>query len=142
MLLPVFANKFQIGELGCDDTELIDITELLTADVSVDTSDETWNTYQGEGWQSSMATSKSASFAYTVKCDYGSPLYTFLLTKMMANGTAAYVRNLWTMADGKAKIDSNGTIKVTKLGTGSTTEVGEAEFEVSSNGKPIVTIIA
>lgn len=133
---PVYENQFQVGATK---ESLSNIANMESFSPSFDNGVEEWNPMENAGWVSRLPTSKSITISFTGKRTIGDTGNDYVAGLAFANGRAAEGCLQWTFKDGTTVLFENAVFNVTALGAGDSTGVAPLEFEVMSNGKPIVT---
>lgn len=135
-VFPVHANDFEINT-GSSEENWVSVAELEEINVTIENSTETWNTFEGEGWQSALVTGKSAKIDIKGKRCIGDTGNDFIAEKLMANGQDAYVSARIKIADGKTLTWEKMACAVANAGTGGrATDVGALEATLTGHGKP------
>ena len=135
-VFPVHANDFEINA-GSSEENWVSVAELEEINVTIENSTETWNTFEGEGWQSALVTGKSAKIDIKGKRCVGDTGNDFIAEKLMANGQDAYVSARIKIADGKTLTWEKMACAVANAGTGGrATDVGALEATLTGHGKP------
>ena len=135
-VFPVHANDFEINT-GSSEENWVSVAELEEINVTIENSTETWNTFEGEGWQSALVTGKSAKIDIKGKRCVGDAGNDFIAEKLMANGQDAYVSARIKIADGKTLTWEKMACAVANAGTGGrATDVGALEATLTGHGKP------
>lgn len=133
---PVYKNQFQVG---ADKESLNTIADMVSFSPSFDNGVEEWNPMEQEGWKRRLMTAKSLSISISGKRNAGDTGNDFVAGLAFKNGRDAEACLQWTFPDGTTVLFENAVFSVTALGSGDSTGVAPLEFEVMSNGKPIVT---
>lgn len=136
---PVYENQFQIGASA---EALTDIADMETFSVTFDNKIEEWHPFDSKGWVRRLMTAKSVKITVNGKRNVGDTGNDFVAGLAFKNGREAEAFFQWTFFDGIKVLFENAVVNVTALGTGESTIVGPLEFEVQSNGKPVVTATA
>ena len=92
-----------------------------------------------EGWQRGLMTAKALTISVSGKRNVGDAGNDYVAGKAFVNGRDAEGNFQWTFPDGTTVLLKNAIFNVTALGAGDSTAVGPLEFDVQSNGKPVVT---
>lgn len=139
MILPVFNNQFKIGTKGIISTEadMQSIASLESFSVSFDNGVEEYTPMEAQGWKRRLLTAKSFSISLNGKRDVGDKGNDYVASLYFVTGAAATTKFEWTMIDG-TKVEFNCIVNCTAAG-GDSTAIDALEFEVLSDGKPIVT---
>lgn len=136
-VFPVHKNQFQVGATVENMTPIADMESFS---VSFDNSIENWTPFESEGWQRGLMTGKSVTISVSGKRNIGDTGNDFVANFAFKNGREAEGCFKWTFPDGTTVLFENAIFSVTALGTGDSTGVGGLEFDVQSNGKPVVTL--
>lgn len=136
---PVFNNEFKIGTKGIESTpeQMVTIADLETFSVSIDNNIEEWTPMTTEGWVRRLQTGKGFSISLNGKRNIGDAGNDYVASKMFATGRDVETKFEWTMPSG-LKVEFDCVLNISSAG-GDSTNVDVLEFEVMSNGKPIVT---
>lgn len=137
---PCYDNQFQINTAASGATAVMsDIADCVSFEVSFDNGVEEWTPYSTQGWLRRMMTAKAVTISVSAKRsigDAGSDLVAGLAWK---NAQEVEKDFQWTFPDGTVVKFTNAIINVTNAGSGESTSVAPLEFEVMSNGKPVIT---
>ena len=133
---PVYENQFQVG---ADKENLNNIADIESFSPSFDNGVEEWTPMESEGWVRRLMTAKSITISFTGKRNIGDTGNDYVAGLAFKNGRDAEGCLQWTFKDGTTVLFENAVFSVTSLGAGDSTNVAPLEFEVMSNGKPIVT---
>lgn len=134
---PVYENQFQIGT---DSETLSNIANMTSFSVSFDNGVEEWKPFDQEGWTSRLMTAKSITISVTGKRTVGDTGNDFVASLAMLNGRQVEATFVWTFPDGTTVTFENAIINVKVCGAGESTNAAPLEFDVMSNGKPVVTL--
>lgn len=115
------------------------IADCETFEVSFDNGVEEWTPFESEGWVRRLMTAKNITITVSGKRNVGDVGNNKIASFAFANGREAEIDFQWTFKDGTTVLFTGSPINVTSLGSGDSTAVAPLEFEVLSNGKPIVT---
>lgn len=137
---PVFNNVFKIGTKGRTSTaeDMKTIADCETFSLSMDNNVEEWTPMTTEGWIRRMQTGKGFSISVSGKRNVGDDGNDYVASKLFATGQAVETKFEWEFADGTT-VSFNCIISVSNAGTGDSTNVAPLEFEVMSDGAPVVT---
>ena len=133
---PVYENQFQVGATK---ENLSDIADMEGFSPSFDNGVEEWTPMNTDGWIRRLMTAKSISLSINGKRNIGDTGNDFVAGLAFKNGREAEACLQWTFPDGTTVLFENAVFSVTALGSGESTGVGPLEFEVMSNGKPVIT---
>lgn len=137
---PVFNNVFKIGTKGRTSTaeDMKTIADCETFSLSMDNNVEEWTPMTTEGWIRRMQTGKGFSISVSGKRNVGDDGNDYVASKLFSTGQAVETKFEWEFADGTT-VSFNCIISVSNAGTGDSTNVAPLEFEVMSDGAPVVT---
>ena len=135
---PCYENQFQIGAHGTDtaDKQIANCEEF---GVSFDNGVEEWTAFENGGWKSRMMTAKSVTISVKGKRTIGDEGNNLVASVAFLNGRSVEHPFQWTFPDGTKVLFPNAIISVTNCGSGASTNAAPLEFEVMSNGKPVIT---
>ena len=134
-VFPVHNNVFEVET--AEDT-WSEIANLETFTPNFDGNVEEWNAMENGGWASALKTGMKWSLSMKGKRTVGDTGNDFIAGKKFAMGQEAYANFRWTLPTG-TKITQQMVVNVKNDGGGDTTNVGNLEFDLQSNGKPTVT---
>lgn len=132
---PVYENQFKVGQSRESVTAIADME---TFSVAFDNGVEEWKPFDQEGWTRRLLTGKSVTITINGKRNVGDVGNDYIASMAFANGRDAEGVLIWTFPDG-TEVTFDVIINVTNIGAGDSTNVGPLEFEMLSNGKPVVT---
>lgn len=137
---PVFNNVFKIGTKGRASAaeDMKTIADCETFSLSMDNNVEEWTPMTTEGWIRRMQTGKGFSISVSGKRNVGDDGNDYVASKLFSTGQAVETKFEWEFADGTT-VSFNCIISVSNAGTGDSTNVAPLEFEVMSDGAPVVT---
>ncbi len=140
---PVFNNVFKIGTKGRMSTaeDMKTIADCETFSLSMDNNVEEWTPMTTEGWIRRMQTGKGFSISVSGKRNVGDDGNDYVASKLFATGQSVETKFEWEFADGTT-VSFDCIVSVSNAGTGDSTNVAALEFEVMSDGKPMVTPVA
>lgn len=133
---PVYDNQFQVG---ADKEALSSIADMESFSMSLDNGVEEWTPMDTEGWVRRLMTAKSISISVAGKRNVGDTGNDYVASLAFNNGRDAEGCFQWTFPDGTTVLFENAVYSITALGAGDSTAVGPLEFDIQSNGKPIIT---
>lgn len=133
---PCYENQFQI-ETATD--TMSSIADCESFSVSFDNGVEEWKPFDQEGWTRRLMTAKSLTISVTAKRNIGDAGNDLVAGLVFKNGRTVEKAFQWTFPDGTVVKLNNAVINVTNAGSGDSTAVAPLEFEVMSNGKPVIT---
>lgn len=138
---PVYQNQFKIGSKGAASTapdDMVTIKDLETFSLSMDNNIEEWTPMDTEGWIRRMQTGKGFSISLNGKRCIGDAGNDYVAGLAFKTAQEVESKFEWIFPDGlTVKFDC--IVNVTNVGSGDSTNVGALEFEILSNGKPVVT---
>lgn len=139
--------KVTAGVFTCDnnsiafevESEYIVPAELINFEITIDNTEETWVSYDSEGFENALITGKGYGVNVTCKRVIGDPCQEYIVGKMFAKGQEARGNVKVTLADGTTITDKMN-IKVTNIGAGGEgTTVAELQAELThAEGVPVV----
>lgn len=139
--------KVSAGVFTCDnnsiafevDGEYLVPAELINFEITIDNTEETWVSYDSEGFENALITGKGYGANVTCKRVIGDPCQEFIMGKMFTKGQEAQGNIKVTLANGLTITDKMN-IKVTNIGAGGEgTAVAELQAELThASGKPVV----
>lgn len=132
---PVYENQFKVGQSRESVTAIADME---TFSVAFDNGVEEWKPFDQEGWTRRLLTGKSVTITINGKRNVGDVGNDYIASMAFANGRDAEGVLIWIFPDG-TEVTFDVIINVTNIGAGDSTNVGPLEFEMLSNGKPVVT---
>ncbi len=136
---PCYENQFQIDTASGGAAVMKTIADCETFGVSFDNGVEEWSPFDMEGWTRRLLTSKAVTISVTAKRNVGDAGNDAVAALAWVNGRNAEKDFQWTFPDGTVVKFIGAVINVTNIGAGGSTEVAPLEFDIMSNGKPIVT---
>jgi len=140
-VFPVNELKIEIGTVKTGETwTYAEIADMESANITVDTGVEEWNSITEGGWRKALATSKSLSMSMTGKRCLGDTGNDFIASKWNANGQACNSSCQITLPNGDTLV-FDCVIQVTSFLGSDSTAVAPLEFELLSNGEPVYTAV-
>ncbi len=133
---PVYENQFQVG---AKKDNLSNIADMESFSISFDNGVEEWTPMNTEGWTRRLMTAKSISLSVTGKRNVGDSGNDYVAGLAFKNGREAEGCFQWTFQDGTTVLFENAVFSITALGAGDSTGVAPLEFDIQSNGKPVIT---
>lgn len=133
---PCYENQFQLGDTKEAATGIADAESFS---VSFDNGVEEWTPFDTEGWVRRLLTAKGITITVTGKRNIGDPGNDYVAGLAFLNGRNAEGYFGWIFPDGTTVSWDNAVFNITNIGAGDSTSVGPLEFDVMSNGKPIIT---
>ena len=136
---PCYENQFQIDTSSSGTASFKTIADCETFSVAFDNGVEEWHPFEQEGWVRRLLTAKGVTISVTAKRNLGDDGNDFIAGLAWKNGREAEADFKWTFPDGTTVTFADAVINVTNIGAAESTNVAPLEFEVQSNGKPVVT---
>lgn len=137
---PCYKNQFQINTAASGSTEtMASIADCESFSVSFDNGVEEWYPYDTEGWRRALMTAKAMTISVKGKRNVGDPGNDAVADCVFKNGRDVERDAQWTFPDGTTVKFTDAIINVTNIGVGDSTAVAPLEFDIMSNGKPVVT---
>lgn len=139
-VFPVNQVDFEIctsGDVSGTAETWVNIADMESAGLAIDTGVETWFSLTEDGWQRALATAKSFTFSMSGKRCIGDPGNDYIASKAFANGRDCDSRVRITFPDG-SKFEG-GVIVSLNDQLGDATAVSALGFDLISNGKPTYT---
>ena len=136
---PCYENQFQIDTSSSDTASFKTIADCETFSVAFDNGVEEWHPFEQEGWVRRLLTAKGVTISVTAKRNLGDDGNDFIAGLAWKNGREAEADFKWTFPDGTTVTFADAVINVANIGAAESTNVAPLEFEVQSNGKPVVT---
>lgn len=136
---PCYENQFQIDTAAGATAEMKSIADCESFSVSFDNGVEEWTPFDTEGWTRRLLTAKAITISVTAKRNVGDDGNDAVAALAWVNGRNAEKDFQWTFPDGTIIKFAGAVINVTNVGAGDSTAVAPLEFEVMSNGKPVIT---
>ncbi len=136
---PCYENQFKIDTSSSSTANYVTIADCETFSVAFDNNVEEWTPFDTEGWVRRLLTGKGVTVTVSAKRNVGDAGNDAVAAIAWVNGRSAEKGFQWTFPDGTVVEFPNAVINVTNIGAGDSTGVAPLEFDVMSNGKPIVT---
>lgn len=136
-VFPCYENMFQAGNAK---TSATDIKDMESFSVSFDNGVEEWYTYGEEGWVNRLMTAKGVKISIKGKRNLGDAGNDYVAGKAFMNGRNAEGYFGWTFPDGTVVSWDRAVYSITALNAADATNAGPLEFDVMSNGKPVITL--
>lgn len=133
-VFPCYEGQFTIGE------ENSPIADMESFSISIDNGIEEWSPYGEEGWTRRLLTAKSVTISVSGKRNVGDAGNDLVASKAFKNGRDAEEKFTVNFKDGTKVTFNNAIISVTAFEYADSTNVAPLEFDVSSNGKPTITL--
>ena len=138
-VFPVNELKIEIGTQKSTGTwTYVEIADMESANITVDTGVEEWNSITEGGWRKALATSKALSMSMSGKRCLGDAGNDFVAGKWNANGQECNSSCKITLPNGDM-LTFDCVIQVTSFLGSDSTAVAPLEFELLSNGEPTYT---
>lgn len=136
---PVFENEFKIGIKGKASTteEMKTIADLENFSVALDNNVQEWTPMTTQGWVRRLQTGKGFSITLSGKRNVGDEGNDYVAGLMFKSGQDVNSKFEWIMPDGTS-IAFDCVVNISSAG-GASTDVDVLEFEVMSDGAPVVT---
>lgn len=138
-VFPVNELKIEIGTAKtADEWTYVEIADMESANITVDTGVEEWNSITEGGWRKALATSKALSMSMSGKRNLGDAGNDFIASKWNANGQECNSSCKITLPNDDV-LTFDCVIQVTSFLGSDATAVAPLEFELLSNGEPTYT---
>lgn len=136
---PVFENEFKIGISGkaSTDEQMKTIADLENFSVALDNNVQEWTPMTTQGWVRRLQTGKGFSITLSGKRNVGDEGNDYVAGLMFKSGQDVNSKFEWIMPDGTS-IKFDCVVNISSAG-GASTDVDVLEFEVMSDGAPVVT---
>lgn len=136
---PCYENQFQINTAdSAEAAAMKNIKDCTSFGVSFDNGVEEWTPFDQEGWTRRLMTAKAVTITVSAKRCVGDDGNDTVAGLAWKNGRDVEKDFHWTFPDGTVVKFPSAVINVTNLGSGESTDVAPLEFEVMSNGKPVI----
>lgn len=140
---PCYENQFQIDTAASGaEAAMASIADCESFSVSFDNGVEEWTPFDTEGWVRRLMTGKGVTISVTAKRNVGDNGNDAVSALAFKNGRDVEKDFQWTFPDGTTVLFPGSVINVKNAGSGDSTAVAPLEFDVMSNGKPVVTTAA
>ena len=134
---PVHVGSFEVNTSKTEEPAWSKIAELEEANIEVENTTETWNSFSGGGWQSALVTGKAAKITLKGKRCIGDAGNDLIASKMLLTGQDAYVNARVIHPDGTTLEWAQMACAVKNNGAGGkATDVGALEAELTAHGAP------
>ena len=134
---PVHVGSFEVNTSKTEEAAWSKIAELEEANIEVENTTETWNSFSEGGWQSALVTGKAAKITLKGKRCIGDPGNDLIASKMLLTGQDAYVNARVIHPDGTTLEWAQMACAVKNNGAGGkATDVGALEAELTAHGAP------
>ena len=134
---PVHVGSFEVNTSKTEEPAWSKIAELEEANIEVENTTETWNSFSEGGWQSAHATGKAAKITLKGKRCIGDAGNDLIASKMLLTGQDAYVNARVIHPDGTTLEWAQMACAVKNNGAGGkATDVGALEAELTAHGAP------
>lgn len=138
-VFPVNALKFEIGiKKTSEEWTYVPIADMESANITVDTGVEEYNTIVDGGWRKALATSKALSVSMSGKRCLGDEGNDFVASKWNKNGQDCNSSLKITLPNDDM-IVMDCVIQVTSFLGSDATAIAPLEFDLLSNGEPVYT---
>lgn len=138
-VFPVNALKIRIGTQKTSETwTYSEIADMESANITVDTGVEEWNSIKDGGWRKALATSKALSMSMSGKRCLGDAGNDYIAGLWNKNGQECYSSCEITLPNGDT-LTFDCVVQVTSFLGSDATAVAPLEFELLSNGEPVYT---
>ena len=134
---PVHVGSFEVTTSKTEEPAWSKIAELEEANIEVENTTETWNSFSEGGWQSALVTGKAAKITLKGKRCIGDAGNDLIASKMLLTGQDAYVNARVIHPDGTTLEWAQMACAVKNNGAGGkATDVGALEAELTAHGAP------
>ena len=134
---PVHVGSFEVNTSKTEEPAWSKIAELEEANIEVENTTETWNSFSEGGWQSALVTGKAAKITLKGKRCIGDAGNDLIASKMLLTGQDAYVNARVIHPDGTTLEWAQMACAVKNNGAGGkATDVGALEAELTAHGAP------
>lgn len=134
---PVHVGSFEVNTSKTEEAAWSKIAELEEANIEVENTTETWNSFSEGGWQSALVTGKAAKITLKGKRCIGDAGNDLIASKMLLTGQDAYVNARVIHPDGTTLEWAQMACAVKNNGAGGkATDVGALEAELTAHGAP------
>lgn len=138
-VFPVNALKIEIGiTKTADEWTYAEIADMESANITVDTGVEEYNSITDGGWRKALATSKALSMSMSGKRCLGDEGNDYVADKWNKNGQECNSSCKITLPNDDT-IVFDCVVQVTSFLGSDATAIAPLEFELLSNGEPIYT---
>lgn len=138
-VFPVNALKIEIGTAKTgDEWTYAEIADMESANITVDTGVEEWNSIKGGGWRNALATAKALSMSMSGKRCLGDIGNDYVAGMWNKNGQACNSSCKITLPNDDTLV-FDCVVQVTSFLGSDATAVAPLEFELLSNGEPVYT---
>ena len=138
-VFPVNALKIEIGTAKTAETwTYAEIADMESANITVDTGVEEWNSIKGGGWRNALATAKALSMSMSGKRCLGDVGNDYVAGMWNKNGQACNSSCKITLPNDDTLV-FDCVVQVTSFLGSDATAVAPLEFELLSNGEPVYT---
>ena len=132
-VFPCYEGQFTVG------SENLTIADMESFSISIDNGIEEWNPYGEGGWRRALLTSKGVTISVSGKRNVGDAGNDLIASKAFKNGRDAEEDFTITFKDGTKVKFPNAVISVTAYEFADATSIAPLEFDVTSNGEPVIT---
>lgn len=138
-VFPVNALKIEIGTAKTtDEWTYAEIADMESANITVDTGVEEWNSITEGGWRKALATAKSLSMSMSGKRNLGDKGNDYVASMWNKNGQECNSSCKITLPNDDTLV-FDCVVQVTSFLGSDATAVAPLEFELLSNGEPVYT---
>ena len=138
-VFPVNALKIEIGTSKTGETwTYAEIADMESANITVDTGVEEWNSITEGGWRKALATAKSLTMSMSGKRSLGDTGNDYVANMWNKNGQDCNSSCKITLPNEDTLV-FDCVVQVTSFLGSDSTAVAPLEFELLSNGEPVYT---
>lgn len=138
-VFPVNALKIEIGTTKTANAwEYVEIADMESANITIDTGVEEYNSIKDGGWRKALATAKALSMSMSGKRCLGDAGNDFVAGKWNKNGQDCNSSCKITLPNDDTLV-FDCVVQVTSFLGGDATAIAPLEFELLSNGEPVYT---
>lgn len=138
-VFPVNALKIEIGtSKSASEWTYVEIADMESANITVDTGVEEWNSITEGGWRKALATAKSLTMSMSGKRSLGDAGNDYVASMWNKNGQDCNSSCRITVPNGDT-LTFDCVVQVTSFLGSDSTAVAPLEFELLSNGEPVYT---
>lgn len=138
-VFPVNALKIEIGTAKTtDEWTYAEIADMESANITVDTGVEEWNSISDGGWRKALATAKSLTVSLSGKRNLGDKGNDYVASMWNKNGQECNSSCKITLPNDDTLV-FDCVVQVTSFLGSDATAVAPLEFDLLSNGEPVYT---
>lgn len=138
-VFPVNALKIEIGTSKTgEDWTYAEIADMESANITIDTGVEEWNSIKDGGWRKALATSKALSMSMSGKRCLGDTGNDYIAGMWNKNGQDCNTSCKITLPNNDTLV-FDCVVQVTSFLGSDSTAVAPLEFDLLSNGEPVYT---